>query len=294
MSLRQNLKVCVRLQVMRVKSPGMCKSGSKGDLLLHLWLMDQTLRTSSVPATYPLHFNQTFHISKIYDASDLFSLHGCLASEFARVELQESAPGLRSVAIFKSSLLTLLFPESGSLSCTPTTTLQMQPLCHFSGLLGPELEVSTRVSIQQVTQPATHNYFSPQKRLSSVEMSPCQQVKLANRYSKLTCGCLRENEKKPPFVVRHVDPEIFHLSKTPRSRRIKKNVHYQDMMRSSNQDEDFSHSDSHADCKCSVCCLYEEYFGRPYPQHCPEEDEGVADLVHELQECCCCHRAKSI
>ncbi|CAB3364681.1 Hypothetical predicted protein [Cloeon dipterum] len=288
----QHLKVNVRLQVLKVNSPGMCRAGGKGDLLLHLWIMDRTYRTASLPASFPLHFNQTFNISKVYDATDLFSLHSRLASEFIRLELQESAPGLRSIAIFKSALVSLLFPESGSLSSAPITTLQMQPLCHFPGLLGPDIEVSTRVCIQQVTEPSPHSFCMPLKKIPSVAISPCRQVKFGNRCSKLSClDCVHNKTHKPPFVVRHVDSDILHYSKTPSPCKIRnKRSTYQSEL--SSGAEDF-HPEILSDCKCSVCRLYEQYFGKSYPQHCGnDDDEGFADLT-QSSECCCYFRHNS-
>jgi hypothetical protein len=65
----------------------------------------------------------------VFEANDLCSLHAQLAAEAVRVELSEAAPGLRPLATFHCSLLTLLFPAPAP-DAAPTL-LRMQPARHF-------------------------------------------------------------------------------------------------------------------------------------------------------------------
>lgn len=65
----------------------------------------------------------------MFDASDLCSLHAQLAAEAVRVDLSEAAPGLRPLATFHCSLLTLLFPAPAPAAAP--TLLRMQPARNF-------------------------------------------------------------------------------------------------------------------------------------------------------------------
>ncbi|KAF4524923.1 hypothetical protein B566_EDAN013885, partial [Ephemera danica] len=181
------LKVIVDLEISSVTCPGVWLP-NKGEVLVRIWLLERSSRTASVLPVFPLVYNERFTFEKVFTCQRLPELHNLLAHETVRAELQQLRMGrVTSLASFECSLLTLLYPEVDrpDLQCSEEVSLCMQPLFHF-----PIVDPPSTRSSKDVHKLAVQAHS---RRIPSPRKPRCH------------------GNKRPPFVVRHVDSDIFKL-----------------------------------------------------------------------------------
>ncbi|XP_067009287.2 spermatogenesis associated 6-like protein [Anabrus simplex] len=239
---RKALNITVELDVHAVTCPGvwLCPNGR---VSLRICTLKSTAKTGKLPPVFPLLFHDKFVFSKTFSRVRYLSdLQKHLKKEFLYAELiqwPEVDLGI-VLANFETTLLELLFPSSIERATLTgvDVDLLMDPSPNFPGILSPRIEVSTKTSIEERVKSAESlckklscatTSINP-KVLSSYRVTRYKHRGYLNRQQRKVCHSkhylrkcpkLRGRSCRRPFVVRHVDEDIFNYHSFHKKRRKK-------------------------------------------------------------------------
>ncbi|XP_040601859.1 spermatogenesis associated 6-like protein isoform X2 [Mesocricetus auratus] len=239
------LEVVVELQIRAISCPGVFLP-DKESVYLGVYLLNQYLETDYFPSAFPIAIQQGMRFEKIFEnAIDPGAVAEILESFLTRFELiQLVSPAWEELAYYEENTRDFLFPEPKLTSSHlgMYRELLMKTAIGFPGI-APKLEFSTRTAIRECMFLQRNRFFEDKyKSQRSSSKSHGQRAPTNNRKTKpkekspdrLPKGtqprvptpssprCLLMHqptplnlgksfrlpgERKPPFVVRHVDSE---------------------------------------------------------------------------------------
>lgn len=209
---------------------------------LGVYLLNQYLETDCFPSVFPIVIQQSMRFEKVFEeALDPGAVAELLESFLTRFELvQLVSPAWEELAYYEKNTRDFLFPEP-KLTASHLgmqREVLMKTAIWFPGI-APKLEFSTRTAILECVFPCKNRFFSEErcKLQRSFSKSHGQRVQASNRKKKpkekhpdqLPRGTQSRGpspprlhlhrpaqrnlgksfkfpgERKPPFVVRHVD-----------------------------------------------------------------------------------------
>ncbi|XP_010619143.1 spermatogenesis associated 6-like protein isoform X1 [Fukomys damarensis] len=237
------LEVAVELQIRAVSCPGVFLP-HKQDVYLGVYLLNQYLETSCFPPAFPVVIQQSMRVEKVFEnAIDPGAVSDLLGSFLTRLELiQLVPPAWEELAYYEENTRDFLFPEPKLTPSYPGThrELLMKTTRGFPGI-APKLEFSTRTAIRECVFLQRNRFLEERyksRRPFSASYGPVfplnnTKMKLKdNNLDRLPKGtqswapspystrpCFLDQpaevnlgntfqfsgERRPPFVIRHVD-----------------------------------------------------------------------------------------
>ncbi|XP_001599111.2 uncharacterized protein LOC100113792 [Nasonia vitripennis] len=148
--------VKIDLDLHAVTCPGvwLCPNGK---VALQINIFDSCIATHRLTPIFPLLYHNKFTFKKIFTTvTTLAELEKKLAEEYIFAELIQCSPTANrnvSLATFETNLVDLLYPVPcfKGLLAGVDVDLLMEPSTFFPGILAPKIEVSTRTTIEEVT-----------------------------------------------------------------------------------------------------------------------------------------------
>ncbi|XP_055470039.1 spermatogenesis associated 6-like protein isoform X1 [Psammomys obesus] len=235
------LEVVVELQIRAISCPGVFLP-VKEDVYLGVYLLNQYLETDCFPSVFPIAIQQNMRFEKVFEnAVDPGAVAELLENFLTRFELiQLSSPEWEELAYYEENTRDFLFPEPKLTSSHlgMQREVLMKTAVDFPGI-APKLEFSTRTAIRECVFPQRNRFFeenckphrplwklsgqrvpASNKKMKAREKSPDQLAKgtqfqeysppsrrrlLLHQPTQLKKSFKFPGERKPPFVVRHVD-----------------------------------------------------------------------------------------
>ncbi|XP_036064659.1 spermatogenesis associated 6-like protein [Onychomys torridus] len=237
------LEVVVELQIRAISCPGVFLPDKEG-VYLGIYLLNQYLETNCFPSVFPIAIQQSMRFEKTFEnAIDPGAVAEILESFLTRFELiQLVSPVWEELAYYEENTRDFLFPEPKLTSSHlgMHREVLMKTATGFPGI-APKLEFSTRTAIRECVFPHKDRFFEEkcksQRLLSksrgqrapphnrktkpkekspdrfpkgtqsgATSPSPPRRLHL-HQLTQLNLGksFRLPGERKPPFVVRHVD-----------------------------------------------------------------------------------------
>ncbi|XP_006991143.2 spermatogenesis associated 6-like protein isoform X3 [Peromyscus maniculatus bairdii] len=237
------LEVVVELQIRAISCPGVFLPDKEG-VYLGVYLLNQYLETNCFPSVFPIVIQQSMRFEKTFEnAIDPGAVAEILESFLTRFELiQLVSPVWEELAYYEENTRDFLFPEPKLTSShlgMHREVLMKTPI-GFPGI-APKLEFSTRTAIRECVFPHKNRFFEEKCKLQRLlsksrgQRAPTNnrktkpKEKSPDRFSKGTQSRVTSpssprrlflhqptqlhfgksfrlpGERKPPFVVRHVD-----------------------------------------------------------------------------------------
>ncbi|XP_034355018.1 spermatogenesis associated 6-like protein isoform X2 [Arvicanthis niloticus] len=233
------MEVVVELQIREISCPGVFLP-DKEVVYLGVYLLNQYLETDCFPSVFPIVIQQSMRFEKVFEeAIDPGAVAELLESFLTRFELvQLVSPAWEELAYYEKNTRDFLFPEPKLTSSHlgMQREILMRTALWFPGI-APKLEFSTRTAILECVFPCKNRFFSDERCTLQRSFSHGQRVQANNRKKKpkeknsdqLPKGTESQEpspqrlhlhrptqrnhgksfkfpgERKPPFVVRHVD-----------------------------------------------------------------------------------------
>ncbi|KAM6182202.1 spermatogenesis associated 6-like protein [Erethizon dorsatum] len=236
------LEVVVELQIRAVSCPGVFLP-HKQDVYLGVYLLNQYLETDCFPSVFPVVIQQSMRFEKVFEnAIDPGAVADLLESFLTRFELiQLVPPAWEELAYYEDNTRDFLFPEPKLTPSCPGTHREvlMKTTRGFPGI-APKLEFSTRTAIRECVFLHRNRFLEERYKSRRPFSASCAPAPLNNTKMKLKDNSpdrlqkgtqsrapspystrrsfldqlaepnLGNNfkfsgERRPPFVVRHVD-----------------------------------------------------------------------------------------
>eukprot|EP00073_Rattus_norvegicus_P034349 XP_008758565.1 PREDICTED: spermatogenesis associated 6-like protein isoform X2 [Rattus norvegicus] len=235
---RMPLEVVVELQIRAISCPGVFLP-DKEVVYLGVYLLNQYLETDCFPSVFPIVIQQSMRFEKVFEeAMDPGAVAELLESFLTRFELvQLVSPAWEELAYYEKNTRDFLFPEPKLTSSHlgMQREVLMKTAIWFPGI-APKLEFSTRTAILECVFPCKNRFLWEErcklqqsfsklngpannrkkkpKEKNSDQLSkgtpfwgPSPQRLHLHRPTQRNPGKSFRflGERKPPFVVRHVD-----------------------------------------------------------------------------------------
>jgi len=215
----KSLAVSVDLTLYSVSCPGVILK-DREEIFVELCVFGLHKQSISVPAIFPLYFNERFKFRKVfYNCVNPLELHDALSNETATIEVVQKSRFIHAGVVLASMELTakdFLFPYPSAVPVYSGADREilLNKTLHFNGI-NPKMEFASVTAVNEVHTTASDELVD---RITEINREGTKSGSDGrNRSASPTRALSRSKSmmslsQKPPFVVRKVDRELLKSS----------------------------------------------------------------------------------